>query len=216
MSEGMNPPPLDLKQLEELKELKRRLGVHLKFETDDSGLWNDYVYAYAIKFYVLFHSHYASFPDFVERSEDAARQNAVATTIDVIGQQLYNFRSLQPSYERKVFERLGEHIKREEAKRKPLALHPFLGVSNQLGLSPQALGISAPQLLPINVESIRRRAFVDPLLAQKGWNVAVWAKEAKVSRHTAIDYLDGKRKTYHSSLRSLAKALGVSFQDFPR
>jgi hypothetical protein len=62
----------------------------------------------------------------------------------------------------------------------------------------------------------RRKAFVQPLLDAKGWSVTQWAEQAKVSRHTANSYLEGKRKTYHSSMKDLADALGVSFQEFPK
>lgn len=213
MTDSMNPPPLGLKRLEELKELKRKLGLHLKFETDDSGLWNEYVFSYAINFYTLFHKHYMEYPDFISRAVEAARHNAVESAIDVIKKQLYNFRSLQPVYEKKIFERLGEHIQREEDKRKPEFLAPPRIPAPSLSLTG---AVPVLKLLPRNDVSTRRRAFIQPLLDAKGWDVAKWAEKAKVSRHTANDYLEGKRKTYHRSMVDLATALGVSFQDFPK
>lgn len=61
-----------------------------------------------------------------------------------------------------------------------------------------------------------RRAFVEPLLDEKGWSILDWANEAEVAYHTAADYLAGSTKTYRSSRLKLAKALSVSIQQLPR
>jgi hypothetical protein len=222
MSEGMNPPPLGLKRLEKLKELKRQLGLHLKFEEDDSGLWNEYVYAYAINFYTLFHEHYVSYPDFSECAVDAARHNAVVSTLDVIRKQLYNFRSLQPAYEKKVFERLSEHMKREEDKRRlpPLPIPspsiriPAIGIGTESPLLKMAL--AAKPLAPSDPVASRRQAFIQPLLEERGWSLYDWAKEAKVSHHTASDYFNNKRRTQPYNRKGLAEALSLTYQQFPK
>jgi lambda repressor-like predicted transcriptional regulator len=61
-----------------------------------------------------------------------------------------------------------------------------------------------------------RRAFVEPILAAKGWSILDWANEADVAYHTAADYLAGTTKPYRSSRVKLAKALGVSVQQLPK
>jgi lambda repressor-like predicted transcriptional regulator len=55
-----------------------------------------------------------------------------------------------------------------------------------------------------------RRAFVLPLLEQKGWSILDWANEANVSHATAQDYLDNKTKPYPSTRKKLANALGIN------
>lgn len=61
-----------------------------------------------------------------------------------------------------------------------------------------------------------RRAFVEPILAAKGWSILDWANEANVSYHAATDYLSGTRRSYSSTRAKLAKALGVSVQHLPK
>lgn len=61
-----------------------------------------------------------------------------------------------------------------------------------------------------------RRAFVRPILDQKGWSVSQWAVEASVDFHTANDYLEGKTNPRASTRRDLATALGVSVDQLPR
>jgi hypothetical protein len=79
-----------------------------------------------------------------------------------------------------------------------------------------AAGLDVAARVDTPTPSQLRKAFVQPLLDEKSWSVAEWAEKAKVSRHTANDYLEAKRKTYHSSLKELAKALGVSFHELPK
>jgi len=121
MTARMNPPPLGVVRISQVAELKRILSMHLRLEVDASPMWNEYVWSYAILFYTLFFEHFSSFPDFSDRAEDAARHNAVVTTIDVISRQMYNFNSLKQGYEKNIFDRLGEHIQREKAKH---TIHP--------------------------------------------------------------------------------------------
>lgn len=61
-----------------------------------------------------------------------------------------------------------------------------------------------------------RRAFVIPLLEQKGWSALEWAVEAGVDKATANDYLDNKTKPYRSTRLKLAKALGVPVEQLPK
>lgn len=215
----MNRPPLGEERIRDLKELQRRLGIHLDYETDDSSMWNEYVWSFAIQFYTLFYKHYSSFPDFAAQAEDEARNNAVEAAISVIGKKLANFRSRRAIFEENISETVSEHIRREKAASMPsLILPPTMVAAAPLMAGPTLRPpVFAPlkSLIP-NAASVRRRSFVQPLLDQKGWDITEWAERAGVSRHTAKDYLEGKRRTYHTSLKSLADAIGVAFQDFPR
>lgn len=65
-------------------------------------------------------------------------------------------------------------------------------------------------------KAMGRRTFIMPLLAEKGWSVFDWATEAEVSHATAMDYLNNKTKPHPSSLRKLAKALGISVEAMPK
>lgn len=56
----------------------------------------------------------------------------------------------------------------------------------------------------------KRRAFIEPLLREKGWSPLDWANEANVAYHTAADYLSGARNPTRSSRAKLANALGVN------
>jgi len=60
-----------------------------------------------------------------------------------------------------------------------------------------------------------RRAFVEPILTEKGWSILDWANEAEVAYHTAADYLSGCKSPYRSTRAKLAKALGVSANQLP-
>jgi hypothetical protein len=70
---------------------------------------------------------------------------------------------------------------------------------------------SAEQLAAI------RRAFATPRLADKGgWSPLDWAKAARVDFHTVNDYLKGITRPFDSTLKKLADALGVKFEDLPK
>ncbi len=60
-----------------------------------------------------------------------------------------------------------------------------------------------------------RKAFIEPLLTEKGWSILDWALEAGVAYHTAADYLSGEKDPYRSTRVKLAKALGVSPNQLP-
>jgi hypothetical protein len=62
-----------------------------------------------------------------------------------------------------------------------------------------------------------RRAFVQPLLDNRGWTHGEWATEAEVDKNTARDYVNGKTiKIRPSTLRKMADALGVKATVMPR
>jgi lambda repressor-like predicted transcriptional regulator len=207
MTEKMNTPVLTVDLIDELENLKYKLGNRLKNREDGSPVWNELVFAYSIEFYTFFYRYYSEFPDFSAHAVAAARHNAVISALEVIRQRVYNFNSLREVFEKDILDRVNEHIRRE-AKSKLIVTPP----PSAMLLPP----ISAPHMVMPNDLSARRRAFVQPLLDEKGWSVAVWAEKAKVSRHTANSYLEGNRKTYHSNLVELAKALGIPFQSLPK
>ncbi|MFZ0321433.1 MAG: hypothetical protein WAL56_20080 [Candidatus Sulfotelmatobacter sp.] len=60
-----------------------------------------------------------------------------------------------------------------------------------------------------------RKAFVDPILAEKGWSILDWAKDANVDHATAMDYWQGKTKPYASTRKKLARALGIKIEQLP-
>ena len=131
MTERVNPPILGVPFIDELKELQRKLGVHLHHEEDASPIWNEYVWSYAVDFHKLFLAHYSKFPYFTSFAEEAAIFNAVVSTLDVIRKQIYNFNSVQPAYERRILERLKEHIEQEK-QRNRITKPPFKGLGYAL------------------------------------------------------------------------------------
>jgi len=60
-----------------------------------------------------------------------------------------------------------------------------------------------------------RKAFISPLLLEKGWSILQWALEAEVAYNTVADYLSGKKNPYASTRVKLAKALGISANLLP-
>jgi lambda repressor-like predicted transcriptional regulator len=62
----------------------------------------------------------------------------------------------------------------------------------------------------------RRKAFISPLLLEKGWSILQWATEAEVAYNTVADYLSGKKNPYPSTRVKLAKALGISANRLPQ
>jgi lambda repressor-like predicted transcriptional regulator len=61
----------------------------------------------------------------------------------------------------------------------------------------------------------KRRAFVEPLLREKGWSAFQWSLEAEVAPHTVVDYLAGITKPYRKSRVKLANALGIPVNQLP-
>jgi len=60
-----------------------------------------------------------------------------------------------------------------------------------------------------------RKAFIEPMLTERGWSILDWANEAEVAYHTAADYLSGATNPFRSSRAKLAKALSVSPNTLP-
>jgi len=61
-----------------------------------------------------------------------------------------------------------------------------------------------------------RKAFIEPMLTEKGWSILQWAMEAEVAYNTVADYVSGKKNPYPSTRVKLAKALGVSANRLPQ
>ena len=55
----------------------------------------------------------------------------------------------------------------------------------------------------------------EPILKKKGWSLGDWAVNSNVDRHTVDDYLKGQTKSYLSTRKKLADALGVSVEELP-
>jgi lambda repressor-like predicted transcriptional regulator len=60
-----------------------------------------------------------------------------------------------------------------------------------------------------------RESIIEPILKQKGWSILDWANEARVDYKTAAGYLNGTTKTYRSSRKKLADALGIAPEALP-
>ncbi len=84
-------------------------------------------------------------------------------------------------------------------------------------LERKALETSASSLRPdANPTNARKRkSFVSPILASKGWSILDWASNSDVDFNTANNYLKGKTKPYESTRAKLAKSLGVEVQKLP-
>jgi lambda repressor-like predicted transcriptional regulator len=101
------------------------------------------------------------------------------------------------------------------------AIH-FLRPDGTPAMVPTVLANAAPskpvaaQQAAAETTEDRRRAFVIPLLENKGWSILDWATESDVSHATAIDYLQGKTRPYSSTRMKLAKSLGVPVGQLPR
>jgi hypothetical protein len=61
-----------------------------------------------------------------------------------------------------------------------------------------------------------RREIIAPLLRSKGFSIYDWAKEAKVAHATAMDYVNGKKNPYPSTLKKLADALNIPIEKLPK
>jgi hypothetical protein len=61
----------------------------------------------------------------------------------------------------------------------------------------------------------KRRLFVLPILARKGWSILEWADESKVNFNTANHYLTGGTRPYKSTRKKLAESLGVDVDQLP-
>jgi lambda repressor-like predicted transcriptional regulator len=172
---------------------------------------------FAIVFFDFYYSFYSQFLTHSEHWTDASETRAT----ERIAVQLENFTAtrnwIDPSIILTIRQTIRNHAK---AKSPPPILRTMIAPPE---FSAAALGIGenspllkvAKTMRLLNPEAMRRKSFVIPRLKEKGWSIADWAARAKVSRHTARDYLEANHKTTHTNRKLLAHALGVSFQEFP-
>ena len=175
----------------------------------------DKIRTFATVFYDFFYSFYSKFPDHSEHWRFASE----VKTIERIAAQIEKFTATRDWVNASVVHTIKltitNHAKATAAARliKPVLDSPkvpAIGFNDSPSLRmAKSIQFSSPV-------ASKRKAFVQPLLDAKGWSIAEWAEKAKVSRHTAKSYLEGNRKTYHSSMKDLAKALGVTFQELPK
>jgi lambda repressor-like predicted transcriptional regulator len=169
-------------------------------------------------FFDFYYAFYSQFPAHSEHWRIASETKALERTLVWIDNFTALSSWLDDSILRTIKLTIINHAKAvlKLQRIEPIADSPrvpaLVDTANEIPLLKMA---RASMLIPDTVAS-RRKAFVHPLLDAKGWSVTQWAEKAKVSRHTANNYLEAKRKTYHSSMKYLAEALGVSFQDFPK
>jgi hypothetical protein len=205
----------------QLRAMENALRVNL--DKCVSGYSQDAAFEYArtaaVSFYDFFYRKYSKHPDQTYRphwgpaSEKFAYQRIVKC--------LNNFSALESFlYRDDRAARLRKTISENAALHEPQLLKPVMDSPKIPALigtttdSPLLTMFKSAQFF--NPVASKRQAFVQPRLDAKVWSLAQWAEKAKVSRHTAKSYMEGNRKTYHSSMKSLAEALGVSFQEFPR
>src|SRR6185437_15091688 len=232
-------PALKLAVSANLDSLERELGK--KIESCFSAQGRDfneakafeYLRTYLREFYDCFFRFYSEFPAYKADWSEGARHNAVKRAIDCYKDHVGISAQEAQLIKERLWRDLGDHLE-ELATPKNLASilsdshaaeYAKTGVDLSSG-SPllimaatrgaKAIASQPKPLIPVNPVAVRRKQFVHPRLADKGWDVTMWAAKAKVTRHTANNYLEAKRKTYHDSLKKLADALGVSFQEFPR
>jgi lambda repressor-like predicted transcriptional regulator len=172
---------------------------------------------FATLFYDFFYSFYSQFPAYSEHWRIASETKAM----ERIGVWIKNFSATRNWVDASIVLTIKQTITNHAEQSLPLLLSkpvivaPRVPVFASIGTDSPLLTM-AKRVESFNAVSLRRKAFVQPLLDAKGWSIAQWAEKAKVSRHTANSYLEGNRKTYHTSMRDLADALGVPYQQFPK
>ena len=62
----------------------------------------------------------------------------------------------------------------------------------------------------------KRKSFVMPILAKKGWSIHDWATESSVDFHTASSYLKCRTNPYPSTRKKLADSLAVGVEELPQ
>jgi lambda repressor-like predicted transcriptional regulator len=208
----------------QLRVMEHELRVNLAKCVDDRSVRDhdaafEYARTAAVSFYDFFYRKYTKHPDQTYRphwrpaSEKFAYQRVVRC--------LDNFSALESLLHRDDrAARLKKTISENAAFREPRLMTAVMDAPKIPTLMGTPTDSPLPQMAKFaqsfNLVAHKRKAFVQPLLDAKGWSLAQWAEKAKVSRHTANSYMEGKRKTYHSSMKDLAEALGVSFQEFPK
>lgn len=203
------------------KEVKERDFAEHNFHKDLASCWSgdDFdkerayklVIGHAVEIFKVVYDNYRNKPAFLEDWFEEIEQEAVFRTLTVFVNVT--------TYGMPPLEQLERNMQAAIRDYRATLVIPKIRFIPPSPEDPPLLKMAknAARLLTApNPVAVRRKEFVLPRLAEKGWDVTTWAAKAKVSRHTAKNYLEAKRKTYHDSLKKLADALGVSFQEFPK
>jgi len=206
----------------------------------------EYLRTYATEFYDCFYNFYSQFPDprYRPHWRPASEKFAFQRTVQGI-QNIYAIRdyfNADTTRVARIKRTISDYADRitppppgiEKAfpalTGKQAAAYSAAGI-NLASASPlllmvhEAAQIPPPPLPPevqaqVEAPTTRladtRRAYVLPLLEEKGWSILEWATEAEVAYHTTADFLAGKTNPYRSSRLKMARALGVTVQQLPR
>jgi hypothetical protein len=216
-------PALSLIEFKKIEQTETEYFASLDYQ-EGRGNLKEYARTYALEFFNLFNAFYAPKRNGSDARQLAKLQAVVRAMRPLEEKYSYTWRNYgqneHKAYLSLVESALDERI-RELASKDPL---PHIKMSAPASPAFPSVFASEPSPLLRLVQAMSlpsplsssRRAFVQPLLDARGMSVPEWAAKAKVSRHTAQDYLDAKRKTNHSNRKLLAEALGVSFHEFPK
>jgi lambda repressor-like predicted transcriptional regulator len=221
-------PPLTVEFHEEMRYLETRFSRAIAtcitgYKLHDQVGVFDYTRTYAVEFYDQIYGFYSQYPECRKRWKLACEYYSFQRIVHCLDNYsvIRDFFMQQDRLD-KIIQTISDHAR---AKSRAAAMMPiYKTVLDAPKYPPVFANTTADNPLLTMAKSIkfldpvvsRRKSFVQPLLDEKGWSLAQWAEEAKVSRHTAKSYVEGKRKTYHSNMKQLAEALGVSFQKFPK
>ncbi len=215
---GQFIPPLTTAELAEAHEIERKMLIALEFSRHDMTVFLEQLIAHAVELFELYERVFAKGAISKTQPREQASARAVyRVTKRLVDSRLVN-ETVGTTFIRIIETKLAELVEHLSSLEPRLFLPPIVAPATAAFPIPIIHSSSKTSLVPLlpNRKASTRQAFVQPLLDQKGWDIAAWAKKAKVSRHTAKTYLDASRKTYHATMKDLAEALGVSFQDFPK
>jgi hypothetical protein len=215
--------------LEKFRTHAARSGLVLGGQegTDPEGVWLHRLYSYV-------RANYAEFlaPKIGGRSSELRRIDTILRVCEAsaIFSSLLERKALESLSSGKTHENLREELgklsyvrlteNREHNLRTWLVEHGIpptreaLDSFDQVDVAKEAVlpSVGALQASADNT----RKAFLGPILDEKGFSVHDWAESAKVDFHTANDYLTGKTKPHPSTLKKLADALGLKVTNLPK
>jgi lambda repressor-like predicted transcriptional regulator len=224
--EPSDMPPLTETEHVQLRAMEREFRGYLSNCTssydiaDPQAAW-EYARTFAVRFYDFFYNYYnkvseTAYQPYIRSASEKLAFGRVYKCLDNFS--VYESFLLNHDRSARLKKTISERADRSEPLQRimPVVDSPKIPILGATATDSPLLKMAKLQFQFFNPVATRRKAFVEPLLDAKGWSVAQWAEAAKVSRHTAKDYMEAKRKTNHSNRRLLADALGVSFQEFPK
>jgi lambda repressor-like predicted transcriptional regulator len=200
-------PPLSRSKLYELEFIETGLRGSLRMCRDNTGKILDYLRSYAVEIFDFYNTSYESVPGYTREWKPQLMVNAIYLVMGCCRGERIGLGYLA-EYQEVVFQTLKTHVEQLPRRRTKLS-HPATASASQSDPVPELKASTASQLQP-------RRAFVEPILEEKGWSILEWADEAKVAHATAMDYLQNKTRPYRSTRVKLATALGVSAKQLPK